>query len=90
MGIYSFKFLPSGLYHLYYHLDYIIFTTRTTTPVCGPESDFTQRTISSLSFFKVYFLSSLTPHKAKSEQRVTNNEDLHVTLVTTLGFKGHT
>lgn len=29
-------------------------------------------------------------HNAKSEQRVNNNENVHVILIKTFGFKGHT
>lgn len=85
MGISSFKFFPSGLYNLYYQ-----------ALVCQSVD---LKVISLLSsnelnlLFPFYLMLTFylfPPHKAKGEQRVNNNENLHLILITTLDFKGHT
>lgn len=85
MGISSFKFFPSGLYNLYYQ-----------ALVCQSVdlkviSLFSSNELNLLFLFSLVFISCLLPpHKAKGEQRVNNNENLHLTLIATLDFEGHT
>lgn len=85
MGISSFKFFPSGLYNLCYQ-----------ALVCQSVD---LKVISLLSsnelnllfpFFSVFIFCLFPSHKAKGEQRVNNNENLYLTLITNLDFKGHT